>query len=84
MESAHLYPRADVCGFRNDGVDDMVAVKQLDFDYPFDVFVYRQPEDEQPFAALSALIDADSAAYPERLLRHLLRFDSVTAWRQNA
>lgn len=84
MTSAHLYPRADVCGLRNDGVDDMVAVKQLDIDYPNDVFVYRQLEDEQPFAALSALIDADSASYPERLLRHLPQFDSVTAWWRNA
>ena len=84
MKSAHLYPRADVCGLRNDGVEDMVAVKQLDFDYPYDVFVYRQLEDEQPFAALSALIDADSASYPKRLLQRLPQFDSVSSWRQNA
>lgn len=84
MESAHLYPRADVCGFRNDGEDDMVAVKQLDFDYPYDVFVYRRLEDEQPFAALSALIDADTTSYPERLLRRLPKFDSIVSWRQNA
>ncbi|MYE27029.1 MAG: hypothetical protein F4X87_07390 [Chloroflexi bacterium] len=84
MESAHLYPRADVCGLRNDGVEDMVAVKQLDIDYPYDVFVYGQPEDERPFAALSALIDADSASYPERILRRLPRYDSVSSWRQNA
>lgn len=83
MESAHLYPRADVCGFRNDGLDDMVAVKQLDIDYPYDVFVYRRLDDEQPFAALSALIDADSASYPERLLRHLPQVDSVSSWRRN-
>ncbi|MCY3979404.1 MAG: hypothetical protein OXG23_15005 [Chloroflexi bacterium] len=84
MESAHLYPRADVCGLRNDGVEDMVAVKQLDIDYPYAVFVYGQPEDERPFAALSALIDADSASYPERILRRLPRFGSVSSWRQNA
>lgn len=84
MTSAHLYPRADVCGLRNDGVDDMVAVKQLDFDYPYDIFVYRRLEDEQPFAALAALVDADSASYPERLLSRLPRFDSVSSWRRNA
>lgn len=83
MKSGHLYPRADVCGFRNDGVDDMVAVKQLDIEYPYDVFVYRQLESEQPFATLSALIDTDSASYPERLLRHLPRFDSIMSWRQD-
>lgn len=83
MEGAHLYPRADVCGFRQDGVDDMVAVKQLDIEYPYDVFAYRRLEDEQPFATLSALIDADSASYPERLLCHLPRFDSIVSWRQD-
>ncbi len=83
MKSAHLYPRADVCGFRNDGADDMIVVKQLDFDYPYDVFVYRRLEDEQPFAPLSALIDADLASFPKRLRRHLPRYDSVSSWRRN-
>ena len=83
VNSGHLYPRADVCGFRNDGVDDMVAVKQLDIDYPFRVYAYRQLEDELPFAALSALIDADTASYPKRLLRHLPQFDSLSSWRRN-
>ena len=84
MKRGHLYPRADVCGLRNDGVEDMVAVKQLDIDYPYVVFVYRQLEDEQPFAALSALIDANPECYTERLLRRLPRFDSVSSWRRNA
>ena len=66
MTSAHLYPRADVCGFLNDGSDDMVALKQLDFDYPFDVFVYRGISRMIfPLAALSALI-ADASR------RHIL------------
>lgn len=83
MTSAHLYPRADVCGFRGDGVEDMAALKQLDFDYPYDVLVYRQPQDNQPLAKLSALIDADPGPYPARLLGRLPRFDSVSAWRRN-
>jgi hypothetical protein len=84
MQRGHLYPRADVCGLRNDGREDMVAIKQLDLDYPVAVFVYRRLEDERPFAALSALIDKTPAAYPERLLRRLPRFDSLCSWRQNA
>ena len=83
MKKAHLYPRADVCGFLNDGKDDMVALKQLDFDYPFDVFVYRQPQDELPLAKLSALIAADPALYPERLRQYLPRYASLNAWRRN-
>ena len=83
MTSAHLYPRADVCGFLNDGRDEMVALKQLDFDYPFDVFVYQQLQDELPLARLGALVAGESAAYPERLLSHLPRFDSLNAWRRH-
>lgn len=83
MTSAHLYPRADVCGFLNDGSDAMAALKQLDFDYPFDVFVYREFQDNRPLAALSALIADAPPSYPERLLRRLPRFDSLSAWRKN-
>ena len=83
MTSAHLYPRADVCGFLNDGADDMVALKQLDFDYPFDVFVYQQMQDNRPLARLSALVADDPSPYPERLLRRLPRFESLNAWRQH-
>ena len=83
MTSAHLYPRADVCGFRNDGTDDMVALKHLDFDYPFDVFIYHDARDDQPLTKLSALIATDPAPISERLLRQLPRFHSLSAWRQN-
>ncbi|MCY3864806.1 MAG: hypothetical protein OXG68_05130 [Chloroflexi bacterium] len=83
MTSAHLYPRADVCGLLNDGSDEMVALKQLDFDYPFDVFVYRDFHDDRPLAALSALIAGAPPAYPERLLRRLPRFVSLSAWRKH-
>ncbi len=83
MTSAHLYPRADVCGFLNDGSDEMVALKHLDFDYPFDIFVYREVQDDQPLAALSALIADAPPSYPDRLLRRLPRFDSLSAWRKH-
>lgn len=83
MTSAHLYPRADVCGFLNDGSDEMVAMKHLDFDYPFDVFVYRDIQDDRPLAALSALIAGGPPSYPERLLGRLPRFVSLSAWRKN-
>lgn len=83
MSSAHLYPRADVCGFLNDGEDDMVALKQLDFDHPFDVFVYRQLQDELPMLKLSALVAGEPAPFPERLTRQLPRFDSLSAWRRD-
>lgn len=83
MTSAHLYPRADVCGFLHDGRDELVALKQLDFDHPFDVFVYRHIGEDLPLAKLSALIADESAPFPERLLKHLPRFKSLDVWRQH-
>ena len=80
MDSGHLYPRADVCGLRNDGEDDMLTLKQLDFDYPYDVFAYHEAADPQPFSRLSALIGIDHADTPKRLLKHLPHFDSVDDW----
>ena len=80
MKNSHLYPRSDVLGYRNDGVDEMVTLKQLDFDSPYDAFVYREPGDQQPVARLSALIESANSSFPERLLRHLPRFASLDDW----
>jgi hypothetical protein len=83
MTSAHLYPRADICGLRNDGAEDMPPLKELDFDHPYAVFVYRQLQDYHPLAKLAALIDAGARSFPKRLLGHLPRYESLSAWRQN-
>lgn len=83
MDRGHLYPRADVCGRRNDGQEDMVPVKQLDFDYPYDVFVYGEVSESQPLAKLSALIAADRAKFPKRLTEQLPIFASLDHWRAN-
>lgn len=81
MKSAHLYPRADACGLSEDGVEEMVALKQLDFDYPYNVFVYRKDSDSTPLTRLAALIASEQTLFPQRLLDHLPRFDSLNAWR---
>lgn len=81
MGSAHRYPRADACGLDRDGNEEMVVLKQLDFDYPYDVFVYRNESDQRPLARLSALIASDITHFPPRLLLHLPHFDSLDAWR---
>ena len=74
------YPRADVLGYRNDGSDQMLVVKQLDFAIPFDVFAYRQASDRRPFARLKALIASHRAAFPPRLLNYLPAFASFADW----
>ena len=83
MNRGHLYPRADVCGYRNDGEDEMIVLKQLDFDYPYDVFAYLRAGDHRPLVKLSALIATDCAAYPQRLQAHLPCYDSVNTWRDH-
>ena len=80
LRQSHLHPRADVLGHRDDGSDQMLAVKQLDFAIPFDVFAYHQPSDRKPFAQLNALIAAERAAFPPRLLDCLPAFDSLADW----
>ncbi len=81
MDKGHLYPRADVCGRRNDGQEDMVALKQLDLDGPYDVYVYGRESERQPLAQVSALIAVDRAKFPRRLARHLSTFASLDQWR---
>ena len=80
IKQSHLHPRADVLGHRDDGSDQMLAVKQLDFAIPFDVFVYHQTADRKPLAKLDALIAAKPAAFPKRLLDYLPAFVTVADW----
>ncbi len=81
MQSAHLYPRADACGWDRDGNEDLVALKQLDFDHPYDVFAYRERKDRIPLARLTAVIASEQTQFPQRLLAQLPRFDSLDVWR---
>jgi len=76
------YPRADVIGYRNDGVDEMTVAKNLDMDLPLHVHIYAQPADTQPIATISALIatDEEAATLPTRLTEALPRFQTMTAW----
>lgn len=83
MDQGHLYPRADVCGMRNDGQMDMQSLKLLDLDYPYDVLVYQEASRQQPIAKLNALIAADVSGYPARLLEHLPCFDNLDELRAN-
>jgi len=78
--SAHLHPRADLCGWRSDGSVDMLPLKHLDFDRPYAVFAFTADADTQPLAAVQAGIDPDPAWTP-RLHKHLPFYCSLKAWR---
>ena len=77
---SHLHPRADVLGYDDDGIDQMLMVRQLDLGMSPAVFVYRQESDRQPLARLAALIAANPDAFPQRLRRHLPTFASFADW----
>jgi hypothetical protein len=78
---SNLHPRADVVGYRNDGTDEMINVKYLDLALAPEVLVYADAQATVPLARPAALIAADPAAVPARLLEILPRFTSLEDWR---
>ncbi|MAS33076.1 MAG: hypothetical protein CL610_03655 [Anaerolineaceae bacterium] len=80
LHQSNLHPRADVVGYRNDGSDEMIAVKYLDLAQPIHVLVFPDTTASQPIGHVSALIAADTAGIAQRLLDYLPVFDSLEAW----
>lgn len=82
LKRSNLYPRAEVFGYRSDGRDDMITVKNLDLAQPVEVLVYSEPNATVPAAKPTALIadERQSATLPPRLVEALERFPSVAAW----
>jgi len=77
---SNLHPRAEVVGWRSSGQEDMVFLRQLDFALPPQVVIYAHPDDRLPLACPEALIAADSAGQPERLLQYLASYPTVETW----
>lgn len=80
LKRSNLYPRADVLGYRNDGVDAMVAVKALDLAQPVQVLVYTDESATVPIAHPTALVAQETAHIAPRLLEYLPRYDTVDRW----
>lgn len=80
LKRSNLHPRADVVGYRNDGVDDMIVVKWLDLAQPVQVLVYADASATRPLTQLQALIGFDPAALPQRLLDYLPHYSHLTDW----
>lgn len=83
LHRSNLHPRAEVFGYRNDGVDDILTVKWLDLALPVQVYAYANAETPYPIARLSALIAPSDADLPAQLLHYLTRYDSLTQWQAN-
>lgn len=85
LNKSNLYPRGEIYGYRNDGKDEMMYIKNLDLVQPIEVLVYAKAADALPAARPIALIAPDDfvAAMPPRLLRYLPRFNSVADWQDS-
>lgn len=82
LNRSNLYPRAEIFGYRNDGKDEMMYVKHLDFVQPIEVLVYAKDTDTAPAARPIALIAPDDAvtSIPARILQYLPRFKTLADW----
>lgn len=82
LHRSNLYPRAEVFGYRHDGRDEMVFVKQLDLALNFDVLIYTSSQATKPVARPSALIGTEEALarMPARLREALPHFATYADW----
>lgn len=85
LHRSNLYPRAEVFGFRNDGRDEMMYVKNLDLVQPIEVLVFTSESSNVPAARPIALIAPDDAtsSIPPRLLTYLPRFATLADWQDS-
>ncbi|MCU0463816.1 MAG: hypothetical protein MUF38_04530 [Anaerolineae bacterium] len=73
---SNLYPRSDVIGYRHDGTDEMIPVKQLDLAIPPMALAYSDAESALPLAEVTGLVGAEEA-FPARLCAFLARYDTL-------
>jgi hypothetical protein len=80
LKGSNLYPRSEVIGYRNDGLDEMIVIKALDISLTPEVLVYADSAATTPIAKPTALIAPSTADIPPRLLEFLPRFANLTEW----
>ena len=80
QKRSNLHPRAEVAGYRDDGRDDMVFVRQLDLAIPPQVLVFADAASNQPLARPRVLIAPPDATLPPRVLAYLPRYESLAQW----
>lgn len=80
INGSNLYPRSEVLGYRNDGLDEMIVIKALDLSVPAEVLVYADANAILPIAKPTALIAPADTPLPARLLEFLPRFATLAEW----
>jgi hypothetical protein len=84
LRRSNLYPRAEVFGFRSDGRDEMMVVKNLDLALPPEVLAFATDSDIIPAARPVGLIGGDLSAVPLRIRKYLPHYESLTFWRERS
>ena len=76
---SNLYPRAEVFGYRNDGLDEQVFVRQLDLALTPETLVYADDAATAPIARPVAYLGPTDSA-PPRLIEYLPHFAHLHEW----
>lgn len=82
LNKSTLYPRADILGYRNDGQDAQVFVKQLDLMYPFDILIYTDETSTTPLCKIDAIISIQADIASSRLATYVNIFPTITDWQE--
>jgi hypothetical protein len=80
LNRSNLYPRAEVFGYRNDGVDDMITIKRLDLMPPIHVLAYADEHATTPLARIAAVIATAETPLPPWLARYGRRYSTLAEY----
>lgn len=81
LHRSNLYPRAEVFGYRADGVDEQMFVRQLDIALGLQPLVYADLSATQAVASPVAFI-GDTTATPTRVNTSLPVYATLDEWRE--
>ncbi|MDX2137430.1 MAG: hypothetical protein SF123_04995 [Chloroflexota bacterium] len=82
LKHSNLYPRAEVFGYRENGQDEQMWVRQLDIALPPQPHLYTDAAATLPIASPVALIGTTDGI-TARLLDYLPHYDTLADWQSS-
>jgi len=79
LHKSNLYPRADVLGYRHDGLDEMLVVKNLDLAIPPELVVFDNEDSKTALARTRFIITEQEL--PTRLQTHGTILPDSDTWK---
>jgi hypothetical protein len=74
------FPRAEVFGYRNDGAQDSMFIRDLDVVAPIEALVYPNNDTTTPIGNFSVLVVPPNLPLPHYLDEYLTRYAAVADW----